>query len=79
MIDPQGEFVRAMAIRAYACHLLFAGDRQVLGTLPFASTRREDRRWPMAQGSWLLSIVQLGCVPCTGPRLPTKRIVWSEC
>ena len=40
MSDPKGEFVRAMGIRAYACHPLVAGDRQVLGTLSFASTRR---------------------------------------
>lgn len=41
MSDPKGELVRAMGIRAYACHPLFAGDGQVLGTLSFASTQRD--------------------------------------
>lgn len=38
--DPRGEFVRAMGVRAYACHPLRASDGQVLGTLSFGTTRR---------------------------------------
>ncbi len=38
--DPQGAFVRAMGVRAYACHPLRASDGQVLGTLSFGTSRR---------------------------------------
>ena len=39
--DEKGAFVRAMGVRAYACHPLLGSDGQVLGTLSLASTRRE--------------------------------------
>lgn len=39
--DARGAFVRRLGARAYACHPLHASDGRVLGTLSFASTRRE--------------------------------------
>ncbi|HYE34199.1 MASE1 domain-containing protein [Methylocaldum sp.] len=39
--DPRGTFLRSAGVRAYACHPLMAGDGRVLGTLSFASSRRD--------------------------------------
>ncbi|MGX2040233.1 MASE1 domain-containing protein [Methylocaldum sp. MU1018] len=39
--DPECALLRDMGIRAYACHPLMAGDGRALGTLSFASARRE--------------------------------------
>jgi PAS domain S-box-containing protein len=39
--DPKSILLRNMGLRAYACHPLMAGDGRTLGTLSFASTRRE--------------------------------------
>ncbi|BBA32778.1 hypothetical protein sS8_0813 [Methylocaldum marinum] len=39
--DPNSVLFRDLGIRAYACHPLMAGDGRTLGTLAFASTRRE--------------------------------------
>ncbi len=39
--DPLGAFVRRMGVRSYASHPLLARNGQLLGTLSFASTRRE--------------------------------------
>lgn len=39
--DPDGVILRKAGLRAYACHPLMAGDGRPLGTLSFASTRRD--------------------------------------
>lgn len=39
--DGRGGFVRAMGVRAYACHPLLGRGGELLGTLSFASTRRD--------------------------------------
>ncbi len=39
--DPKGDLLRDMGLRVYACHPLTAGDGRTLGTLSFASTRRD--------------------------------------
>jgi len=39
--DPKSVLLRNMSLHAYACHPLMAGDGHTLGTLSFASTRRE--------------------------------------
>jgi PAS domain S-box-containing protein len=40
--DAQGAFVHAMNVRAYACHPLLSASGELLGTLSFASTRRDS-------------------------------------
>lgn len=39
--DAQGAFIRGMGVRAYACHPLFTHDGRVMGTLSFASGKRD--------------------------------------
>ncbi|MCU0760623.1 MAG: PAS domain-containing protein [Steroidobacteraceae bacterium] len=69
--DPLGQLVHSLGIRAYACHPLQSSDGRLLGTLSFASRRREQ--FDVAEVELLQTVCHF--VALTWERLALEREV----